>query len=86
MITYTNNQNELYYDFKMIADIFRIHPSCLKRQLKKYRFTASDYVKYKNRHLYSQNAVVDFVVFLAGEQIKTATLKQVAVDKIKKQK
>jgi hypothetical protein len=55
----------------MLTEIFRVHPSSLKTSIKKYGFSAKDYIKYKNRHLYSQNAVVDFVVYLVAEKLKT---------------
>ena len=71
MMTYINNDNQVYYDFNMVAHILRVHASQLKRDIKKYGFTAGDYIKYKNRHLYSQNAVIDFIVFLVEENVKT---------------
>jgi len=43
----------------------------LKRDIKRYGFATGDYIKYKNRHLYSQNAVIDFIVFLVEENVKT---------------
>ena len=63
-MTYINNNSEVYYDFNMITDLLHFHPSYLKREIKKYGFTAGDYIKYKNRHLYTQNALVDFIIFI----------------------
>ena len=82
MITYQNTSNEAFYDFKMLTDILRVHPSYLKSSIKKYGFTKKDFIKYQNRHLYSQNAVIDFVVYLAAEKLKTELRKmEVAVNK-----
>jgi len=71
MMTYLNYNNETYYDFNMVAHILRVHVSQLKRDIKRYGFATGDYIKYKNRHLYSQNAVIDFIVFLVEENVKT---------------
>ena len=66
-MTYNTN-NEVYYDFNMIADLLHFHPSYLKREIKKYGFTSGDYIKYKNRHLYTQNALVDFIIFIVKQK------------------
>ena len=68
MMTYINNENEVYFDFNMIADLLSIHPSLLKREMKKYAFTKEQYIKYKNRHLYSLNVVTDFIVYFIEER------------------
>ncbi len=81
-MTYINNDNEVFYDFNMITDILQIHPSYLKREIKKYGFAATEYQKYKNRHLYSQQAIVDFIVFLVTQKKQADTdSKKVAADK-----
>lgn len=83
-MTYTNNNNEVFYDFKMIAELLRVHPSYLQREMKKYSFSASDYVRYQNRHLYTQNAVIDFVIFLVKDDVSTDIRRlEAAVKKIK---
>lgn len=64
MITYQDNTKKTYYDFTMLASILRVHPSNLKRAMKGYGFTDNDFIKYNNRHLYSENAVVEFIVYL----------------------
>lgn len=69
MITYINNETEVYYDFNMINDILPIHTSILKREMKKYGFKKDEYVKYKNRHLYTLNSVTDFIVFLIKNKV-----------------
>jgi len=71
MITYINTNNEVYYDFNMIMDLLHFHPSYLKRVIKKYGFTPDEYIKYKNRHLYTQNALVDFIIFIVKQKTIT---------------
>ena len=71
MITYQTNKNEVFYDFRMLAEILRVNPSYLKRAIKNYGFSTKDFIKYKNRHLYRQNEVIDFVVYLVAEKLKT---------------
>ena len=67
MITY-NNDTEVLYDFNMITDLLGSHPSYLKRAIKNYGFNSNDYIKYQNRHLYKQSAVVDFIIFLVKKE------------------
>jgi hypothetical protein len=82
MITYQNSTNEAFYDFEMLMNILRVPPSYLKRVIKNYGFSEMDFIKYKNRHLYRQNAVIDFVVYLVSEKLKTELHKmEKAVDK-----
>jgi len=69
MITYINNETEVYYDFNMINHILNIHPSHLKREMGKYGFTKDQYIKYKNRHLYTLNSVTDFIVFIIKNKV-----------------
>ena len=71
MMTYINHNNEVYYDFNTLAEIFHVHPSYLKRVIKQYGFSKKDYTRYNNRYLYSQDAVIDFVIFLITEKVKT---------------
>lgn len=71
MMTYINYNNEVYYDFNTLAEILRVHPSFLKRAIKQYGFSKDEYTKYNNRHLYNENAVIDFIVFLVAERVKT---------------
>jgi len=83
MITYQTSKNEVLYDFKMLTDVLRVHPSYLKRVIKEYGFKETDYIRYKNRHLYCENAVVEFVTYLVAEKLKTELRKmEKAVDKI----
>jgi len=68
----------------MLSAILRVHPSYLKRKIKKFGFTDTDYISYCNRHLYSQNSVVDFIVYLAKEKLYTDLHKsEQAAQKIK---
>ena len=85
MMTYRNNMNEAYYDFTMIADFLNIHPSILKRELKQFPFLGDNMLKYKNRHLYSQDGVVDFVVYLTEKKLRTDLKRlEAAVEKLRK--
>lgn len=68
MMTYINNETEIYYDFNMITDILPIHSSLLKREMREYGFSNDQYIKYKNRHLYTLNSVADFIVYLLEKQ------------------
>ncbi len=65
MIIYNNNMEALY-DFNMIVELTGANPSFLNRAIKKYGFKSNEYVKYQNRHLYKQSAVIDFIVFLVN--------------------
>ncbi len=71
MMTYRNNLNEVFYDFTMISDIFGVHASTLKREIKNYSFVEDDLIRYKNRYLYSQSGVVDFIVYLVKKKLQT---------------
>jgi len=71
MMTYRNNNNGIYYDFAMLTDLLHIHPSSLKRELKEHTFSDDELLKYKNRHLYSQNGVVGFILYLAERKLQT---------------
>lgn len=71
MMTYTNNNNEVYYDFNTLSAILHAHPSYLKRVIKQYGFSKEGYTKYNNRYLYRQEAVIDFIVFLVTDKTKT---------------
>ena len=71
MMTYRNNNNAIYYDFSMLADLLRMHPSILKKELKGHTFLDDELLKYKNRHLYSQNGVVGFILYLAERKLQT---------------
>lgn len=71
MMTYTTNKNEVFYDFNMIAELLRVHPSSLKRAIKKYAFNESDYIRYQNRNLYSQDAVIDFTIYIITNKLIT---------------
>ena len=71
MVTY-NDGREVLYDFNMIAELIGRHPSYLKREIKNYDFKSNEYVRYQNRHLYKQSAVVDFIIFLVNRERNTA--------------
>ena len=69
MITYHDYTNGIYYDFQTLASILRVTPSYLKRAISKYGFDESDFIRYNNRHLYAENAVVDFIIYLIIEKL-----------------
>ncbi len=66
-MNYLNN-NIYYYDTRMIQDILRVNLSHLKREMKKYGFSSEDYIRHKNLHLYNQEALIEFIVFLTNEK------------------
>ena len=70
MTTYINSNNQRLYDANMIAKILRVNMAYLKREMKKYRFSEGSYIKYFNRHLYNEIAVINFISFLVKEQIE----------------
>ena len=60
-MTYKNSKNEIFYDTYLLTKILGVNLSYLKREMKKYQFPRSSYIKYNNKHLYTEAAIIDFI-------------------------
>lgn len=70
MIVYSNpNTNERLYDTNMLRETLNVSKSFLVREILKYNFTESDYVKYKNLHLFKEESVIEFIDFLVKNRL-----------------
>jgi hypothetical protein len=70
MIVYSNPKtNELLYDTNMLREILNVSKSFLVREILKYNFNESDYVKYKNLFLYKEGSVMDFINHLIENRL-----------------
>lgn len=65
---YTTHTGEKYIDTITLKQVLQIEPSKLKREMKKY-FTIEDYIKYNNKHLYKEEAVIDFICHILVRSI-----------------
>ncbi len=70
MITYNNNLTERLYDINMIKDLLGLNLSFLKRQIKGYNFPPESYIKYKNKHLFKEEPLIDFIDYLVKKQVQ----------------
>lgn len=52
IVEYKIEGNNTFYDFTTIKDILKIDRSKLQRDLR--RVSGTDYIKYKNQHLYNE--------------------------------
>ena len=66
---YSNTKQENYYDTYMLKEILQVNLSFLKLEMKRYRFPKSSYVKYQNKHLFTETAIIDFIDY--RKQIKS---------------
>ena len=53
--------NERLYDTNMLRETLSVSPSYLKRQILKFEFDQTDFVKYKNLYLYRESSVIKFI-------------------------
>ena len=60
---YTIHTGENYIDALTLKRLLQIEPSKLKREIKKY-FKPEDFIKYNNKHLYKEDAVIGFIYYL----------------------
>ena len=60
-MTYKNSKNEIFYDIHLLTQILGVNLSYLKREMKKYGFAKSSYIKYNNKHLYTEAVIIDFI-------------------------
>lgn len=61
IVEYRMEGNDTFYDFTTIRDILKIDRSKLQRELRK--MSGTDFVKYKNQHLYKKE-----ILFLLMEK------------------
>lgn len=70
MIVYINvDKNQCLFDTTMLSKLLRISPSKVKRECLLFGFNADDYVMYKNRFLFKEDAVIRFMDFLVEKKI-----------------
>jgi len=67
---YSNTKQENYYDTHMLKEILQVNLSFLKLEMKRYRFPKSSYVKYQNKHLFTETAIIDFIDYLVKNRIE----------------
>jgi hypothetical protein len=72
---YSNNNQEKFYDMHMLNEILQVNISFLKRQMKLYQFPISSYIKYQNKHLFTEPAVIDFIIYLAKQRAEKDIIK-----------
>ena len=65
---YTIHTGENYIDALTLKRLLQIDPSKLKREIKKY-FKPEDFIKYNNKHLYKEDAVIGFIYYLLTENV-----------------
>lgn len=71
MIIYTDiKTGQRYFDTTMLQAILSISASKLKREMLKYGFVEDDYIKYNNRFLIKEMAVIDFMDYMASRWFK----------------
>ncbi len=70
-----NNINENFYDTHMLKEILQVNLSYLKREMKLYQFPANSYIKYQNKHLYTEPAIIDFIHSLVRNRLEKDILK-----------
>ena len=62
MITYIDPiTNERLYDTNMLRETLSVSPSYLKREILKFEFDETDFVRYKNLYLYRESSVIKFI-------------------------
>jgi len=62
--------NENYYDCSMIQERLNINRSVLQNLMNQYHFNSNDYVVYKNRFLYSESSLVNFIEHILKRKSK----------------
>ena len=67
---YVDTNHEIYYDRYMLQQILSVNLSSLKEKMKRYNFPQNSYIKYQNKHLYKEQAVLDFIVFLVTHRLE----------------
>jgi len=85
MIKYINqNTKEILYDTNMLRETLGMSKSQLIREMKKYNFSESEYVHYKNQFLFKENSVIEFITFLVMNRlVKDIDRTKKEVDKMK---
>lgn len=67
---YTNTNQETFYDTHMLKEILQVNLSYLKREIKRYQFPITSYIKYQNKHLFTEPAVIDFIDYLVKNRLE----------------
>jgi|GEM_PF-3198181 len=62
--------NENYYDCSMIQERLNINRSVLQNLINQYHFNSNDFVVYKNRFLYSESSLVNFIEHILKRKSK----------------
>ena len=70
LIVKYNISNENYYDCSMIQERLNINRSVLQNLMNQYDFNSNDYVVYKNRFLYSESSLINFIEHILKRKSK----------------
>lgn len=69
-MTYKNSKNEIFYDTHLLTKLLGVNSSYLKREIKRHGFSQTSYIKYNNKHLYTEEAIIDFINCLIVRSIE----------------
>ena len=60
---------ETMYDTNMMRETLKVSKSFLIREMKKYNFRETDYVRYKNQILYTETSFFEFIEYLVKNRL-----------------
>ena len=60
---------ETMYDTNMMRETLKVSKSFLIKEMKKYNFLETDYVRYKNQILYTETSFFEFIEYLVKNRL-----------------
>ena len=57
------------YDTNMMRETLKVSKSFLIKEMKKYNFLETDYVRYKNQILYTETSFFEFIEYLVKNRL-----------------
>ena len=60
---------EKMYDTNMMKETLKVSKSFLIREMKKYNFSETDYIRYKNQFLYTETSFFEFIEYLVKNRL-----------------
>ncbi len=60
---------ETMYDTNMMRETLKVSKSFLIREMKKYNFLETDYIRYKNQILYTETSFFEFIEYLVKNRL-----------------
>lgn len=57
------------YDTNMMRETLKVSKSFLIREMKKYNFLETDYIRYKNQILYTETSFFEFIEYLVKNRL-----------------